>query len=295
VSLPDHSQSNVYGLVHLNIGDQNKLVVATVRAQILCFEYQKDSVRPLLSPINFTYIPADAEVISIDAFVKKPNGVIFGVTLVKRDSDPKEFYFNLYGLHCLPSAPFRWDKVAEDWQARPLNFTPFQLMHTQILAGDHWETVFLLTGDDLNVHLYQEIQQAELSFEETSVARWFPELQELPSSVTYMDMRVVGDQRLTVLGCQSGQLMCAVTSIISCEVVRVWWSKAVDGPISSVKILNLKSARCAVEMDNFHLVVGSALQLGVVFLYVVPPTTTHVLLFPPSMAVSEFVYAPLKL
>ena len=26
---------------------------------------------------------ADAEVISIDCFVKKPNGVIFGVTLVK--------------------------------------------------------------------------------------------------------------------------------------------------------------------------------------------------------------------
>ena len=57
VSLPDHSQSNVYGLVHLDIDDQNKLVVATVRAKILCFEYQKDSVRPLLSPINFTYIP----------------------------------------------------------------------------------------------------------------------------------------------------------------------------------------------------------------------------------------------
>lgn len=57
ISLPDSSQSNVYGLVHLNIGDQNKLVVATVRAQIFCFEYQKDSVRPLLSPINFTYIP----------------------------------------------------------------------------------------------------------------------------------------------------------------------------------------------------------------------------------------------
>lgn len=55
VPLPE--QSNVYGLVHLDIGGQNKLVVATVRAQILCFEYQKDPVRPLLSPINFTYIP----------------------------------------------------------------------------------------------------------------------------------------------------------------------------------------------------------------------------------------------
>ena len=29
------------------------------------------------------FVLADAEVISIDAFVKKPNGVIIGVTLVK--------------------------------------------------------------------------------------------------------------------------------------------------------------------------------------------------------------------
>ena len=55
VSLPD--QSNVYGLVHLKVGEMNKLVVATVRAQILCLEYQREAVRPLLSPINFTYIP----------------------------------------------------------------------------------------------------------------------------------------------------------------------------------------------------------------------------------------------
>jgi len=33
-----------------------------------------------MTPVSFT---ADAEVISIDAFVREPNGVIFGVTLVK--------------------------------------------------------------------------------------------------------------------------------------------------------------------------------------------------------------------
>ena len=66
---------------------------------------------------------------------------------------------------------------------------------------------------------YLALQLLQLSFEETAVARWFPELQDLPSSVTYMDMRVVGDQRLTALGCQSGQLMCAVTNIISCGMI----------------------------------------------------------------------------
>ena len=60
VSLPEQGQSNVYGLVHLSLGGQNKLVVATVRGQIFCFEYQRDSVRPLLSPISFTYIPGSS-------------------------------------------------------------------------------------------------------------------------------------------------------------------------------------------------------------------------------------------
>lgn len=32
----------------------------------------------------------------------------------------------------------------------------------RILAGDHWEDVFLLSGDDLKVHMYRETQEAEV-------------------------------------------------------------------------------------------------------------------------------------
>ena len=28
------------------------------------------------------------------------------------DSDPKEVYFNLYGIHCDPSSSFQWERVA---------------------------------------------------------------------------------------------------------------------------------------------------------------------------------------
>ena len=62
----------------------------------------------LLSPFIFA---ADAEVISIDACVREPNGIIVGVTLIK-NSEPKEIFFNLYGVKCDPEAPFSWDKVA---------------------------------------------------------------------------------------------------------------------------------------------------------------------------------------
>ena len=66
VSLRDHGQSNIYSLVHLNIAGHSKLVVATLRAQIFCLEYQKDSLRPLLTPINFTYIPGIPKYIICD-------------------------------------------------------------------------------------------------------------------------------------------------------------------------------------------------------------------------------------
>lgn len=38
----------------------------------------------------------------------------------------------------------------------------------RILAGDHWEDVFLLSGDDLKVHLYRETQEAEVHNSSTS-------------------------------------------------------------------------------------------------------------------------------
>ena len=50
--------------------------------------------------------------ISIDACVREPSGLIVGVTLVKTNSEQKEVYFNLYGVHCDPTAPFSWDKIA---------------------------------------------------------------------------------------------------------------------------------------------------------------------------------------
>ena len=33
----------------------------------------------------------------------------------------------------------------------------------RILAGDKWETVFLLSGDDLKVHMYKESFSSEVS------------------------------------------------------------------------------------------------------------------------------------
>ena len=119
-------------------------------------------------------------------------------------------YFNIYGLHIDSNGPLKWDKIAEDWQALDLKFTPFQLTHTQIMIGDDYETVFLLSGDDLKVHLYRKVlRNDEVCFqEEHSVTMLFPEFQDISSSVTYMDILVSGTHRITAFGCQNGYIRC---------------------------------------------------------------------------------------
>ena len=104
--VPLRVQSNVYGLVPLQLGRRNKLLVATIRGEIACLEFYSPAAQrpPSLNPINFTYIPGephtgidvrtwiqccacvkitvDAEVVSIDAIMKEPNGIVVGVTLI---------------------------------------------------------------------------------------------------------------------------------------------------------------------------------------------------------------------
>ena len=57
-----------------------------------------------MTPVSFT---ADAEVISIDAFVREPNGVIFGVTLVKVHEKQRPILEKCSLCHYLPTERLR--------------------------------------------------------------------------------------------------------------------------------------------------------------------------------------------
>lgn len=166
---------------------------------------------------------ADAEVISIDAFVREPNGVIFGVTLVKVCEKPRPILkkcsliltyreaqtprkstsicMACTALHQLHFTGIRWlvsmcltnlslhagmcllyrrrglaanhselhpfpayaHPVRYISSAIPLMLCMWHISDcVRILAGDHWEDVFLLSGDDLKVHMYRETQEAEV-------------------------------------------------------------------------------------------------------------------------------------
>lgn len=60
----------------------------------------------------------------------------------------------------------------------------------------------------------------QLSFQEDSlVENWFPELQNLSSSVTHMDIKLQGHKRVTAIGCQRGQIRCALVDLTTNSTV----------------------------------------------------------------------------
>ncbi|TSO37095.1 KICSTOR complex protein kaptin [Bagarius yarrelli] len=78
------SQSNIYGLCQAG---ENELLAATLKGKVVCFRYQdlQQKIRPVAKELQFTYIPVDAEIVSIDAFNKSPpnRGLVVGITFIK--------------------------------------------------------------------------------------------------------------------------------------------------------------------------------------------------------------------
>ena len=88
----------------------------------------------------------------------------------------------------------------------------------------------------------------QLCFQEEPSNGWFPELQDLPSSVTFMDMKLVGFQRITSLGCQTGYLQCALVDLASnsksyvlrlflCQICTRPPTQSCNGPSFNVEAL----------------------------------------------------------
>ncbi|CAB1352300.1 unnamed protein product, partial [Coregonus sp. 'balchen'] len=101
-----------------------------------------------------------------------------------------------------PGSEFNLEFIAQSCLNLELQFTPFQLYHTEMQCGDGCsETVFLLSGHDQRIHLYKENSSLH-QFEEQPVERLIPELKDLPSNVLLLDVlsieAVVVSQRLAV-------------------------------------------------------------------------------------------------
>ncbi|XP_034745550.1 KICSTOR complex protein kaptin [Etheostoma cragini] len=267
------SQSNIYGLCQA--GEQ-ELLAATLKGKVLCFRYQglKHKIRPVAKEVQFTYIPVDAEIVSIDAFNKSPpkRGLVVGITFVKDSGDKATPFLNIY-CDYEPGSEFNLESIAQSCLNLELQFTPFHLYHTEVQCDDGGrETVFLLSGHDQRIHLYKENASLH-QFEEQPVERLFPELQQLPSNVLWLDMlSIAGGRRLSAFGCQNGCVGLALVNQTGPEVMQSWRFQF-DSPISSVLLFPLccqtepsqPTGEQSVEMESYNLLVTSSIEMAVVY------------------------------
>ncbi|XP_022601645.1 KICSTOR complex protein kaptin [Seriola dumerili] len=267
------SQSNIYGLCQAG---QQELLAATLKGKVVCFRYQElqQKIRPVAKEIQFTYIPVDAEIVSIDAFNKSsPNrGLVVGITFIKDSGDKATPFLNIY-CDYEPGSEFNLESIAQSCLNLELQFTPFQLYHTEVQCDDGGsETVFLLSGHDQRIHLYKENASLH-QFEEQPVERLFPELQQLPSNVLWLDMlTVAGGRRISAFGCQSGCVGLALVNQTGPEVLQSWRVQF-DSPISTVLLFplscqtepNQSSRETGTEMKSYNLLVTSTIEMAVVY------------------------------
>lgn len=267
------SQSNIYGLCQA--GEQ-ELLAATLKGKVVCFRYQElqQKVRPVAKEVQFTYIPVDAEIVSIDAFNKSPpkRGLVVGITFIKDSGDKATPFLNIY-CDYEPGSEFNLESIAQSCLNLELQFTPFQLYHTEVQCVDGGsETVFLLSGHDQRIHLYKENASLH-QFEEQPVERLFPELQELPSNVLWLDMlSIAGGRRLSAFGCQNGCLGLALVNQTGPEILQSWRVQF-DSPISTVLLFPLScqtecirpSGEKSMEMEGYNLLVTSNIEMAVIY------------------------------
>ncbi|ETE65105.1 Kaptin, partial [Ophiophagus hannah] len=73
----------------------------------------KRNLRPVAREVQFTYIPVDAEIVSIDTF-NKPSpkrGLVVGITFIKDSGDKASPFLNIY-CDYEPGSEYNLDSIA---------------------------------------------------------------------------------------------------------------------------------------------------------------------------------------
>ncbi|XP_055944850.1 KICSTOR complex protein kaptin-like isoform X3 [Argiope bruennichi] len=295
------SQSNIYGLTSLYTGESShKVLVASSKRTIYCIECSKNQQNVIFSTreVQFTYIPGNAEIISMDAFNQACHihDFVVGITFVKYpiqeqedlvfqeqglqerdyrrrsegDSSGMKKYFNIYS-DWEPSKECDLDNIAQGCLSICLEFVPLHLTHTEIIVDDVKEVVWLLSGNDNKIHLYREDKTRQTYYEDLSTT-CFPEFASLDSLVIWMDFFTTFEYRITALGCKHGFVI--VSSVKLPETtLQASWKIQHDGPVTTVRLFQdstLESIQnCFFSTnkkdDKIHLCVGNALEVSVVY------------------------------
>lgn len=242
------SQSNIYGMTTLNIGDANKVLVSCLQRNVFCIEYtrnKKNVLTPSSREIHFTYLPEGADVIAIDAFSKSvPDNldIIIGIAFIRPgENQLARHYLNIYS-QSEPGCGLDLDRIAQGCQSLELNFIPYQLTHALLFPNQsgqrNGEFVFLLCGSDSRIHLFRE--DIHQTYSEIPVQSYFPEFADIPDIVLAMDLKYKegNGSRISAIGCESGFVQVAVTAQKNRGEIEIVssWQVDLDSPISGLHL-----------------------------------------------------------
>nr|CAH7724648.1 unnamed protein product [Callosobruchus chinensis] len=291
------SQGNIYTMAELQLASGcKKLLVASLKREIFCFEYQESSTGtlvPTARDISFTYIPNAAEIISLDAFNKSPksNEFVIGITIIKNSNDADsrlETYLNIYS-EWEESEDFNIDNIAQNCLTVELNFIPYKLCHTHLVTWNDdeiqcKEIVFILSGSDNQVHIFKE-STTEHNYRELEGNSHFPEFSKTPSPVIWIDICYLDNftRRITSFVCECGYVKLLVVDVKANKLiynfstifgnyiskVQIYLEKdKTDLPFKNefVKFLNDdKTDNSENDTPNINMVVVNSILPAVVF------------------------------
>ncbi|BES90964.1 Kaptin (Actin Hypothetical protein protein) [Nesidiocoris tenuis] len=256
-SLP--SQGNVYCYVDLSLtSGLKKSLFAILKRRVFCCEFASGAngtLVPVIKEIPFTYIPAGAEIISMDGFNKSSerDDFLIGISIIKEASDQgQESFLNVYmEQESDEKGNLNLENLAQNCLMIELNFIPYQLYHTYVIHEDgSKEVVWLLPGSDLVIHVYQEDPQNHTYSETNAVL--FPEFNHIEAIVLAVDIKFSRDlkKRFSAIGCECGLLKLFMSDPISGDVYRQL-SEYYDAPVSQVRLFSFDNSIETSELKFF--------------------------------------------
>ncbi|XP_039269006.2 KICSTOR complex protein kaptin-like [Styela clava] len=287
------SLTTIYGATAINGCNVDKLMVAMLKGKIVLFEYKKvdQSLVKIDKEVSFTYIPADAHVISIDCFTCGARGLIIAVAFFKETNGKLTNYLNIYCNYTYDASDEKdscqLETVAENCRSFELEFVPFQLTHCKSRARKDCEallqTVFIVLGGDSRIHVYaQDENQGE--FSEQNLDKYFPEFKDLPGVPMFVDIKITNNEkmRISAVGHATGDISLFITDLSTEEWKLTTYHIQHDSPITSVRLFTkytevkipefMKRKFSTQDLPNhdpniYHLLVTSAWENAVVYCF----------------------------
>eukprot|EP00026_Physarum_polycephalum_P008199 Phypoly_transcript_08278.p1 GENE.Phypoly_transcript_08278~~Phypoly_transcript_08278.p1 ORF type:complete len:441 (+),score=47.31 Phypoly_transcript_08278:149-1471(+) len=286
--------TNIYGSCVFHCFGRTSVVVGS-RQQVLL-------ISPVTTPVgvlqwlndelSLPYFNAEEgdTIVSIDAFVHAETGLpVIGVCGVRGSQKGAKGFF---GIHTGTKSASKELFYEFESSVMDLNFAPLVLTHTEVLSAATAKRVFILSGNDEQLHLYTEDRKPK-EFQEIPLKTHFPEIVNVASSALTIDIQYTGKLRVVALGYQSGFVALSVFDE-STEAVVSTAHVMQDGPVSTLKMYSPdiysnfttyqnrnKPVHIHPSLEDFdkysraknqtngevpvHLVVGSALGYAIVF------------------------------